>query len=71
MEQNVGGMDRTARLVAGPLLLLVGIATLVEVLPFGTVVGGVALLIGVVFLVTGLTRTCILNRLLGIDTSGR
>ena len=26
MEQNVGGLDRTARLVAGPLLALVGIA---------------------------------------------
>ncbi|MEF8785459.1 MAG: DUF2892 domain-containing protein [Haloarculaceae archaeon] len=71
MEQNVGGLDRTARLVAGPLLALVGIAALVEVLPLGTVPGAIALLLGVVFLVTGLSRTCILNRLLGIDTSGR
>lgn len=71
MEQNVGGLDRTARLLAGPLLALAGIAALVELLPLGTAVGAVALLIGVVFLVTGLTRTCILNRLLGIDTSGQ
>ncbi len=71
MEQNVGGLDRTARLLAGPLLALTGIAALVELLPLGTAVGAVALLIGVVFLVTGLTRTCILNRLLGIDTSGQ
>ena len=71
MEQNVGGLDRTARLVAGPILLLVGIAALVEMLPLGTAVGAIAAVIGLVFLVTGLTRTCILNSLLGIDTSKR
>ncbi|MFC7134435.1 MULTISPECIES: YgaP family membrane protein [Salinibaculum] len=71
MEQNVGGLDRTARLVAGPILLLVGIAAFAELLPLGTTVGALAAVVGLVFLVTGLTRTCILNRLLGIDTSRR
>ena len=71
MNQNVGGLDRTARLVAGPLLVLVGAAALLEAIPGGLAVGAVALLLGVVFTVTGMTRKCILNRLLGIDTSGR
>lgn len=69
MEQNVGGLDRTARLALGPVLLVVGLAALLEVLPLGTVGGALAVLVGVVFLVTGMTRTCVLNRLLGIDTS--
>jgi hypothetical protein len=69
METNVGGLDRTARLVAGPLLLVVGLAALAELLPLGAVVGGLALLVGVVFTVTGLTRRCILNQLLGINTA--
>jgi hypothetical protein len=71
MERNVGGFDRTARLLAGPLLLLVGVAALLELVPGGVAVGGVALLLGVVFTVTGLTRKCVLNQLLGVDTSGR
>lgn len=70
MEQNVGGMDRTARLVVGPILLLVGIAALAELIPGGIAAGGVALLLGLVFTVTGTTQRCILNRLLGVDTSG-
>lgn len=71
MEQNVGGMDRTARLIAGPLLVLVGAGALLEAVPGGMAVGAVALLLGAVFTVTGLTRMCILNKVLGIDTSGR
>ncbi len=69
METNVGGLDRTARLVAGPLLLIVGIAAIAELLPLGTVVGAVAAVFGLVFLVTGLSRMCIINQLLGVDTS--
>lgn len=71
MEQNVGGMDRTARLVAGPLLLLVGVAVLAEIAPGGVAVGGAGLLLGAVFTVTGLTRKCILNQLLGVNTCRR
>jgi hypothetical protein len=69
METNVGGLDRTARLVAGPILLVVGLAALAEFLPLGTAIGAVAVVIGLVFVVTGTTRKCILNRLVGIDTS--
>lgn len=71
MEQNVGGLDRTVRLVLGPLLVLVGLAAVVELLPLGMPIAAGALLVGLIFVVTGLTRTCVLNSLLGIDTSQR
>jgi uncharacterized membrane protein len=69
METNVGGLDRTARLVVGPILLVVGLAALAELLPLGTAIGAIAAVVGLVFVVTGTTRKCILNRLVGIDTS--
>lgn len=69
METNVGGLDRTLRLTVGPLLLAAGLATLAEILPFGATVGAIAVVIGLVFLVTGTTRKCVLNRLIGLDTS--
>lgn len=69
MEQNVGGYDRIARLIAGPLLLVVGLASVAELLPLGMAVGVAAAVVGLVFVVTGTTKFCILNRLLGLDTS--
>jgi uncharacterized membrane protein len=69
METNVGGLDRTARLVVGPILLVVGLAALAELLPLSTAIGAIAAVVGLVFVVTGTTRKCILNRLVGIDTS--
>jgi hypothetical protein len=68
MNKNVGGIDRTARLVVGPLLLLVGIAAFVGVFPLGTVGGVVALVVGAVLTVTGAVQRCPLHTLLGIDT---
>jgi hypothetical protein len=73
MEKNVGGYDRIARFVAGPILLAMGLATLAGMLvlaegTLNTALGAIALLLGVVFLVTGLTQRCVLNSLLGIDT---
>ncbi|PCR88955.1 YgaP family membrane protein [Natrinema ejinorense] len=69
MEYNIGSTDRTVRAVAGAVLAAVGIAILGGALEFGTTLGGVALVIGVVFLGTALVRTCLLYRILGIDTS--
>mgnify|MGYP006273731625 CR=1 FL=1 len=69
MERNVGGLDGTARLVPGPLVVLVGVAGLLGVAPGGVAVG--ALVLGAVFAVTGLSRKCNLDRPLGLDTSGR
>lgn len=73
MEKNVGGYDRFARFVAGPVLIVVGIAALAGQLTLaagtlGLALAAVALLVGAVFTVTATTQKCPLNRLLGIDT---
>ncbi|WP_254767318.1 YgaP family membrane protein [Salinilacihabitans rarus] len=68
MKKNVGGFDRTWRLVVGPVLIVVGVAALAGVVAIGTVPAAVALVAGAVVLATGLLRTCVLSRLLGIDT---
>jgi uncharacterized membrane protein HdeD (DUF308 family) len=73
MDKNVGGYDRTARFVVGPILALVGIASLVDLLTIasgtlGLVVGAVLLLVGLVLTYTGFTQRCPLNSLLGLDT---
>jgi hypothetical protein len=73
MDKNVGGIDRIARLVLGPVLVVVGAAALAG---FGLSVGdtlglGVAVLavvVGTVFVVTGTVQRCPLNRILGMNT---
>ncbi|MFB6106211.1 MAG: DUF2892 domain-containing protein [Halobacteriaceae archaeon] len=71
MDQNVGGTDRLARLVVGPLLVLVAVVSLAGLYPLGPVVEGVALVVGAVLAVTGAVRKCPLNAAFGVDTSGR
>ena len=71
MEKNVGGLDRTARLVVGPLLALLGVAALLEAIPGGTAVGAVLLVVGAVLAGTGLTQRCLLHRVFGINTCSR
>lgn len=62
MKSNVGGTDRTVRIVLGLVLLPLSYFALSGVLAaVGYVVGGIAL-------ITGLIRTCPVNALLGIDT---
>lgn len=74
MQKNVGGYDRIARLVAGPVLVLVGLAGVVGgvSLALGPIpallVAVLALLVGAVFVVTGLTQKCPLNSALGVNT---
>ena len=74
MEKNVGGYDRTARLVLGPILVLVGAAWFAGLgLPAAATtlaLAGAAILalVGVVFAVTGYTQKCPLNSVLGMDT---
>jgi len=70
MEHNIGPSDRLTRIAVGLGLAVVGLATLGGLLGLGTPIGAVATLLGVVLLVTGLVRVCLLYRLLGIDTSG-
>lgn len=71
MEPNVGGTDRTVRVIGGPILAILGLLVLVDVIAINPVVGGVLLVIGLVLLGTGLTRRCIINRVLGVDTASK
>ncbi|MFW6152790.1 MAG: YgaP family membrane protein [Halobacteriota archaeon] len=74
MKRNVGGLDRTARLVIGVVLVLIGVAGYIGLLwvAFGPVpqaLGSVVIvLIGLILVATGLTRRCPINSLLGRDT---
>lgn len=71
MERNVGGYDRLARLVVGPVLLVVGVAAIAQILPIGLPLAGLALVVGAVLFVTAVVRQCPLNTLLGINTCKR
>ena len=68
MEPNVGGLDRTARLVGGLLVALVGVVSLAGLLPLGSTVGAGLALVGAIVFGTGLTRQCLAYRLFGVDT---
>jgi hypothetical protein len=69
METNVGGRDRTARLIIGVLGLLVGGGILLGLVDHGPTIGAIAVIIGLGLLVSGITRKCPLNRVLGINTA--
>ena len=58
MKVNVGNVDRTVRIVAG--LALIGLAVAGSIGPWGY--------IGVVPLLTGLTRVCPAYSMVGVDT---
>ncbi len=68
MRENVGGMDRTVRAVAGPALMALGYARLGG--RSGALGGLLALLGGALITETAITRVCPLNEALGIDTAG-
>jgi hypothetical protein len=75
MKRNVGGYDRIARLVVGPVLFVVGAATLAGVVTpaagtLGLALGALAVVVGAVLAATAITRTCPLNSVLGVDTYG-
>lgn len=75
MDKNVGGLDRTARLVAGPLLVVVGAASLAGVLNLGiagtvgVLIGATLLIAGGILSVTGATQKCPANEVVGLDTT--
>lgn len=71
MEKNVGGLDRTARLIVGPILVIAAVAALLGYLAVGTIVAGIALLVGAILSVTGTTQKCPANKTLGINTFKR
>jgi hypothetical protein len=63
MKCNVGGMDRTGRIVLGIVLLLVGLAA-----PIATTWRIVALVIAAIALVTAAVRFCPVNAIFGINS---
>ena len=73
MEKNVGGYDRIARFVVGPILVAVGAAALLGLFTIaagtlGLAIAVVALLVGFVLTVTATTQKCPLNETLGLNT---
>lgn len=69
MDRNVGGLDRSARIVVGSLLAAAGLIVALGYWQLGTAVGVGALLVGAILLVTGATRKCPINAAAGIDTT--
>ncbi len=63
MKCNVGGMDRTGRIVVGIVLLIVGLAAPVEL-----IWRIVALVVAGIALVTAVVRFCPANAILGINS---
>ena len=66
MEQNVGGADRTARMVAGAALLGGGLFVLSDPKLRAAILAGSAVALG-----TAATGYCPANAALGIDTAHR
>jgi len=77
MKQNVGGVDRKVRLIAGPLLAAIAAAGLGGVLNIGVtgtaavVLFGFLLVAGLVFFTTGVTQKCPANSIAGVNTCDR
>ena len=63
MKCNVGGMDRTVRIVLGVVLLIAGLAAPVEL-----IWRIVALVVAGIALVTAVVRFCPANAILGINS---
>ncbi|HEU0012697.1 MAG TPA: DUF2892 domain-containing protein [Longimicrobium sp.] len=68
MRENVGGADRTVRMVAGPALLALGFTRWGG--GAGRLAGLLAMLGGALITETAITRVCPLNEALGVDTAG-
>jgi len=69
MERNVGGLDRSSRLLVGIILAIAGIAALAGYWNVGAVVGVVALIVAAILLGTGAIQKCPINEAAGIDTT--
>lgn len=71
MDRNVGGTDRIARLVVGPLAALAGLALVLGVVGSNTLAGAALFLVGAILTGTGLARQCLIYRVFGVDTCAR
>ncbi|WP_436925006.1 YgaP family membrane protein [Halosimplex amylolyticum] len=68
MANNIGGVDRAVRFGVGAVLAGLGLAVFAGTVDLTSVVGGLALGLGVVLVGTALRRTCLLYRFVGVDT---
>lgn len=66
MKRNVGGADRVLRLIAGVVLIAIGLWA-----PLEPVWQGAAFVVAAIAIVTGLVQFCPLNALIGLDTTKR
>ena len=71
MKKNVGGIDRTGRIIIGAIVVIAGIAAFAGYFAVGAVIGAVAVVIGAILLVTGTTQKCPINSAIGIDTTDK
>ncbi|HEX7240428.1 MAG TPA: DUF2892 domain-containing protein [Longimicrobiaceae bacterium] len=69
MRENVGGADRLARAVVGPVLLALGYARWGG--RDGEIPGLLAMLAGALLVETAATRVCPVNELAGVDSARR
>ncbi|AWB28716.1 YgaP family membrane protein [Halococcoides cellulosivorans] len=73
MNHNVGQTDRIVRIAAGLVAVIVAVVVAMGVAGLGSpvdlVVAAVVGLIGLVLIGTGVTQTCALYSLIGVDTS--
>jgi type IV secretory pathway TrbD component len=67
MKENVGGADRTLRLISGPALVVLGFTVLNG--RRGRLKGLATMIAGVLTLESGITKVCPLNRMVGRDTA--
>ena len=63
MKCNVGGIDRTGRLVLGVVLLVIGFLA-----PLSALWQTIIFIVAAIALITGIIRFCPANALLGINT---
>ncbi len=75
MQKNVGGLDRTSRIIMGAALIVLGAlgyagAVRVAFGPLPQALFSIVLaLLGLVVLATGLTQRCMINSILGRNTA--
>jgi hypothetical protein len=67
-EKNVGGADRLLRLIVGPILLVLSGAAVLGTIVLSPVLVALSATVGAILTVTGLTQTCPMNGLLGLNT---
>ena len=73
MEKNVGGIDRIARFVIGPVLVVVGLLAILGLFSLaagttGLLLAAILLVVGAVLTTTAFTQKCPLNSLIGLNT---